>query len=170
MRLVLCVLLAASTAAAQSPAPPPKTPVPQKPAPRPDTEIIKLEKALVADPTNRAKQEAVWLALLHEESWFFIWRPDDGNGHPRVGQMDNKPYVQCFSDRAQALEEAIADGLDESAVRALPIAKAARMLAAFDGDDVHQSAWDAGRVSHAMTMPLRNYPDIYSYFLKKKLP
>lgn len=169
MRLVLCVLLAASTASAQAPAPAPKV-VPQKPAPRPDTEILKLEKALVADPTSRPKMEAVWTALLHQESWFFIWRPDDGDGHPRVGQLDGKPYVQCYSDRAQAVEEALADGLEESTVKAVPVAKPARMLAAFDRDDVHMSAWDAGRVPHAMTMPLRNYPDIYSYVLKKKLP
>ena len=164
--LVVLIALAAAPAFAQSPAPAKPAEKPK----RPDTEIVKLEKALVAAPTDRAKMEAVWVALLHQENWFFIWRPDEGAGHPRVGQLDGKPYVQCFSDRAQALDEALLAGLDDSAVRAIPVAKAARMLAALDGGEIHQSTWDSGQVPHAMTMPLRNYPDIYSYLLKKKLP
>jgi hypothetical protein len=55
-------------------------------------------------------------------------------------------------------------------VKALPVAKAARMLANFATDEIKETVWDMARVNQPMTMPLKNYPDIYSFFLKKKLP
>jgi hypothetical protein len=60
------------------------------------------------------------------------------------------------------------NGLDKSAVRAMPVAKASKMLAEFSQDEIRESVWDDGRIDRAMTMPLKNYPDIYFYFLKKK--
>lgn len=169
--LLLCILT--TIASAQQPAPksPPKAPDKEdKLPPRPDTPIIKLEKAHTADPNNRAKLEAVWIALLKLENWYFIWRPDDGDGHPRVTIAEGKNLVQCFSDREQAAEVAEALGLDRSSAKALPVAKAARMLANFATDEIKETVWDMARVNQPMTMPLKNYPDIYSFFLKKKLP
>ncbi len=168
--IVLCTLVGLTTGALAQPAPKKEEPKKEekKLPPRADTAIMKLEKAHIADINNRPKLEELWNAMVRLESWYFIWRPDDGDGHPRVVTTEGKNYVQCFTDRGQAEEMATSNGLDKSAVRAFPVAKAVKMLAEFAQDEIRESVWDDGRINNAMTMPLRNYPDIYTFFLKKK--
>ncbi len=170
--IALCILTAvasAQPAPKQEPKKEDKKEEPKLP-PRPDTPIIKLQKASSADPNNRAKLDAVWVALLKLENWYFIWRADDADGHPRVTFAEGKNLVQCYSDRDSAGDAAEAFGLDRSSVKGLAVAKAVRMLAKFETDEIKETVWDMGRVPQPMTMPLKNYPNIYTYFLKKPLP
>lgn len=176
--IVLCSLIAVAVA---QPAPPKKEepkkeekkeekkegkPLP----PRPDTAVMKLEKAFIADRTNRTKMLAAWDAIIKLENWYFIWRPDDGDGHPRVATIDGKNMVQCFTDREQAIEVAEYNGLDAKSVRGMPVVKAARLITNMASEEITDSVWDLGRIDHAMTMELKQFPFLYNYHLKKKLP